>query len=261
MTPLLLGTATGGSFSKQSVAPYASLAPLYDILLGDRFFPLLRTTFERLSRRYGIRCHSAADVACGTGLFVRYLCARGVPEVYGVDRSAAMLRVASKKSRHTNADFLHQEFATLRLPRPVDLITCNFDSLNYLLDTAELLHAFRRFGDNLKPSGQLIFDMITDRPLWPHERPYVERVTGSGFTFRRIMRRERYSPIQRSSIAIALGDRTHREMHVQRGYPAATVIALLDRSGLELLGAHDFQTLGAVRPQTSRVVYIARSMS
>jgi ubiquinone/menaquinone biosynthesis C-methylase UbiE len=115
---------------RQTVTPYATLAPLYDALLSDRFFPQLRTTFEWLVRRHGIRFASATDVACGTGTFVHYLREHDVPVVYGVDRSSEMLRVAIQKNLGNGARFLLQDFATLQLPQPVDLITCHFDSLN-----------------------------------------------------------------------------------------------------------------------------------
>ena len=38
----------------QTVAPYATFASLYDALLGDAMFPLVRRNFEWLVRRYGV---------------------------------------------------------------------------------------------------------------------------------------------------------------------------------------------------------------
>jgi ubiquinone/menaquinone biosynthesis C-methylase UbiE len=110
------------SLGWRTAVSYAALAPVYDALLGDRFFLQLRRVFDWLVQCYGIRFRSAADVACGTGTFVRYLRERGVPVVYGVDHSLEMLRVAITKNQGTGARFLLQEFATLQLPQPVDLI-------------------------------------------------------------------------------------------------------------------------------------------
>src|SRR5262245_51798275 len=106
------------------VTPYAALARLYDAVLGDRFFRQLRPVFAGIVQRYGVRFAMAADVACGTGTFIRYLCARGVPGVYGVDRSPEMLRVAIAKNQGAGARFLLQDFARLRPPQPGDLLTC-----------------------------------------------------------------------------------------------------------------------------------------
>ena len=119
----------------QATTPYNALARTYDALLGTRFFLQLRRTFEQLVRRYGIRFASVADVPCRSGTFVRYLRQSGVPTVYGVDRSPAMLCLAMTRNLGNGARFLHQDFARLQLPQPVELITCNFDSLNYLLTT------------------------------------------------------------------------------------------------------------------------------
>src|SRR6266545_3192894 len=127
MSPVSHGPSATDHLLRRAAAPYATLAPLYDALIGARFFPQLRGAFERLVRRYGVRGDSAADIACGTGAFVRYLCRRGVPLVYGVDRSPEMLRIAIVRNQSNSARFLLQDFAALRLPRPVDLITCNFD--------------------------------------------------------------------------------------------------------------------------------------
>jgi SAM-dependent methyltransferase len=239
--------------------PYAALAPLYDALLGDHFFPRLRRAFERLVRHYGLRFALVADIACGTGAFVRYLCEWGAPVVYAVDRSPAMLRVAVAKNWGNQARFLLQDFATLQLPQPVDLITCNFDSLNYLLTAADLLRALRRFQANLKPGGHCVFDMITDQSPWPGPQPHVERVTGPGVIFVRVTRRDLQRGIQTSVVAISRNGRLHQEIHVQRGYPVAVVAGLLAQARFTLLGVHDFHTLGPALPRTRRVVYVGRS--
>jgi SAM-dependent methyltransferase len=242
----------------QTTIPYAGFASLYDAVLGNHFLSSLRYNFERLVWRYGLRFNSAADVACGTGVFARYLCQRGVPAVYGVDRSPAMLRVALARNRGNQARFFCQEFATLQLPQPVELITCNFDSLNYLLTTADLGQAFRRFHANLVPGGHAIFDMVTDRPWWQGSRPFTERITHPNFRFVRSSHWDPKRCRQTAVITITRNGRTEREVHVERGYPPALVVQLLPQAGLTSLGTHDFETLGRPQPSSPRVVYVAR---
>jgi SAM-dependent methyltransferase len=240
------------------VAPYATLALLYDALLGDRFFPILRRAFEWLVQRYNIRFTSVADVACGTGTFARYLRDRGVPIVYGVDSSPEMLRIAIRKNSGNGVRFLLQDFATLQLPQPVDLITSSFDSLNYLLNAADLLGALGSFHTNLKPGGHTIFDMITDLPSWQHPGPRIERVAGPGVTVVRLTRWDPRHSFQTALVSISRDGRPHQEIHVQRGYPVAMVFRLLARAKFITLGIHDFDTLQRVPPRTSRAVYVAR---
>jgi SAM-dependent methyltransferase len=242
------------------VTPYATLAPLYDALLGDHFFPQLRRVFEWLVRRHNTRFASAADVACGTGTFVRYLCESGVPIVYGVDRSPEMLLAAIQKNPGSGAHFLCQDFTTLQLPRAVDLITCHFDSLNYLLTTGDLLRAFRRFHANLNRAGHVIFDMITDQRRWQDVWPRVERMTGPGVTLTRVTRWDPRHSIQTAIVSVSRNGRSHQEIHVQRGYPITMVISLLMEARFTLFGTHDFQPLGPARPWTPRAVYVARAV-
>jgi SAM-dependent methyltransferase len=199
-------------------------------------------------------------VACGTGAFVRYLCERGAAVVYGVDRSPEMLRVAIAKNQGAGARFLRQDFATLQLPQPVDLITCHFDSLNYLLTSHDLLQALRRFRANMNPGGHLIFDMITGQPAWPAPRPRVERLTTSGLTVERVTRWDARCDLQTAQVSISRNGHSHRERHVQRGYPVAAVVGLLAQARLALLGVHDFQTLGRVTTWTPRAVYVAQAV-
>ena len=95
----------------RTMMSYRGFATLYDALLGDAMFPSVRRNFEWLVRRYGIRFHSAADVACGTGTFVRYLRQWGVP-LFGVDRAIAMLRIAMQKNRGQWCEVLATGYAT-----------------------------------------------------------------------------------------------------------------------------------------------------
>jgi len=242
------------------VTPYATLAPLYDALLGDHFFPQLRRVFEWLVRRHNTRFASAADVACGTGTFVRYLCECGVPVVYGVDRSQEMLRLAIQKNLGNAPRFLCQDFTTLQLPRAVDLITCHFDSLNYLLTTGDLLQAFRRFHANLNRAGHVIFDMITDQRRWQDMGPRVERMTGPAVTLTRVPRWDPRRSIQTAIVSVSRNGRSHQEIHVQRGYPVTMVIGLLIEAHFTVSGTHDFQTMRPTTAWTPRAIYVARAV-
>jgi SAM-dependent methyltransferase len=241
------------------VRPYVTLASLYDALLGDRFFPETRRTFEWLVPRYGIRFASVADVACGTGTFVRYLCGFSARVVYGVDRSPEMLRIAVVKNQDNGARFLLQDFSTLQLPHPVDLITCNFDSLNYLVTSPDLLRAFLRFHGNLNSAGHLIFDMITDHPSWHASKPCIEHVITPDFAFVRITRWDPRRRIQKATATISRGGSSYQETHVQRGYPIVRVDRLLAKAKFIVHGIHDFHTLKPATTRTSRAVYVARA--
>jgi SAM-dependent methyltransferase len=182
-----------------------------------------------------------------------------VPVVYGVDRSPEMLRVAIAKNRCTGARFLLQDFARLQLPQPVDLITCHFDSLNYLLTTADLLRALIRFRINLRPGGHVIFDMLTDRLPRQGLRPGLEEFTRKGVT---VMRMTHWDPrrcLQTAVVSILQDACSQRcEVHQQRRYPVAVVTGLLTQAGFAHLDIYDSETFKSATNWTSRAIYIAR---
>jgi SAM-dependent methyltransferase len=226
-------------------------------------FPLIKRNFERLVRRYGMHFHSAADVACGTGTFVRYLRQWGVP-VFGIDRAMAMLRIAVQKNRENGAKFLRQDLRQLQLPYPVDLITCHFDSLNYLLSTRDLLKALCRFRANLTQGGYAIFDMVTDVSpelklgvrVQRFDQPGVSSIWAIAWDSARKLR----VVTMHNFFAIAEGKyRCEREVHKQRQYPVRVVVELLVRCGFNVRGVHDAASLAAVTPRTYRAIYVARN--
>jgi SAM-dependent methyltransferase len=242
----------------ESVQPYGAFSVIYDELLGDRFFTELRRTFEWMIRRYGVRFKAVADVACGTGTFARYLRDIGAQPVYGLDCSPTMLQRAVRKNSGNGARFLLQDLRALRLPRPVDLVTCNFDSLNYLGSAAELRGAFRRFAENLGPHGHAIFDIVTECSTEQGRDLKVELPPGQGQAVIRMIRHDPASRLQIARLYLRRAGSVICETHVQRAYTIPEVVAALDGSGLRLRAVHDFHNPCGPPWRAERVVYLVR---
>jgi ubiquinone/menaquinone biosynthesis C-methylase UbiE len=248
------------SVQRQLTKNYSGLARFYDILLGNGFANRASENFDHLRRYYGLRPDSAADVACGTGTFILYLSSLGIRRIYGVDCSAEMLRIALDKNKANEACFLLQDFHSLCLPEPVDLITCNFDSLNYMLTEKDLLLALRRFHANLAPRGVLYFDIISFHQPWNARRPFQERRTWAGGEFWRRMHLDPRNGRQISLICMRLGNRIYLEEHHQRAYPIEVMVALLKQAGLNLVESRDFYTRQPVNRQTRRIIFVAQKV-
>ncbi|MBA2592481.1 MAG: class I SAM-dependent methyltransferase [Gammaproteobacteria bacterium] len=169
------------AISHRVAGPYTELAAMYDATLGVPFFVGTRRAFEELVRRYGINFRSAADIGRGTGLFAGYLSRRWSIPTYAVDRSPAMLAIAMLNCTGCEVGFLQQDIRCLQLPQPVDLVTANFDTLNYLLNGPDLRQTFRRIYVNLRVGGYFIFDLIT--PCQPQDSYLVRMrpLPGSAF--------------------------------------------------------------------------------
>lgn len=241
----------------EGVQPYGAFSVIYDELLGDRFFTELQRTFQWMIRRYGVRFKAVADVACGTGTFARYLRDIGAGPVYGVDCSPTMLREAIRKNSGNGARFLLQDLRTLRLPRPVDLVTCNFDSLNYLRSAADLRGAFRRFAENLGSDGHAMFDIVTECSTEQGRDLKIE-LRGQGQAVIRMIRQDPASQLQVAHLSLRRAGSVICETHVQRAYTIPEVVAALDGSGLRLRAVHDFHNPCGPPRRAERAVYLVR---
>ena len=144
----------------KQVTPYDRLAVLYDRLMGDSQSPIIIHAFEEAVRQHQIRFQTVADIGCGTGTFLSFI-ASPHRQLVGIDRSPAMLREARSKLQGANATLLCQDMRQLKLPAPVDLMTCNFDTLNYLTNPKAFLLSLKTFRNYIVSRGHLIFDLLT----------------------------------------------------------------------------------------------------
>jgi SAM-dependent methyltransferase len=242
------------------VAPYAGLASSYDVALGRDSLRRIVTALRQLIERYGIGFTSAADIGCGTGLFAAHLAKRWRVPVFAVDRSSAMLHEAIRNGSAAHARLLCQDIRRLRLPRPVDLITANFDTLNHILSPADLITTFRRVHANLCPGGHFVFDFVTDRQPWHPGQIYVERLPGVGCE---LVRQIAWDPIRRL-IVMALSQRWPKlgirtlERHVERAYATGDIIRWLRRCGFWIRALLDATTLEQAHGGSPRIVVVAR---
>ena len=102
------------------------------------------------------------DIACGEGSFAVVMAAAGY-RVSGVDQSAEMIALARERARLASiqVDFSVEDMRNLQFVEEFDLVTCFFDSLNYLLTVRDLQAAFHGVFAALRPGGYFIFDMNT----------------------------------------------------------------------------------------------------
>jgi SAM-dependent methyltransferase len=242
-----------GTFSARRLAtvpPYKGFAHFYDRIMGGAVAPVIKQTFERSRGRYGIRFASAADIGCGSGTFLLHL-AKFCYRLYGVDRSAEMLAMARRNTAGTGIRLLRQDLRGLQLPTRVDLITCNFDTLNYLLRIEGLQMAMERARDNLRDGGHFAFDVITGAGEEGRARDFVQRIRLPDAT---ALWRLRTDGNRRMSWVdmhwSSGGARPWREVHVQRWHSLPRLCALLNRCGLSIRGIHDVVSFAPASSQT-----------
>jgi SAM-dependent methyltransferase len=215
---------------------------------------------------FGLSASNVLDLACGEGTFLRGIAAENNRAV-GVDLSRRMLSLAQNTKaqgcpppRYAAADMLSLPF----VPGCFDLVTCWFDSLNYVTSEEELRSVFGEVCRVLVPGGAFVFDMNTVfalSVLWQREGVSIQRndsevleIHMPSFDFDTVTAKLEILVMVRE------GDRWRRieETHFERGYPPKDVIALLKNSGFEVRGVwEDLEYLTPLHDESPRMWFLA----
>ena len=165
---------------------YDLLAKHYDQVMLDHpmLFRRVRTAMLK-----GIlpRIESVCDLGCGSGEAALEFAARGL-DVFAVDISAQQCASVRRKARAEDVPIkvIRADMRTFRLPRPVDLITCEFDALNHLPRHSDLGRALKAVARALRPGGwfyfdvntQLAFERIWTTTSWLEEKEFKVAIHG-----------------------------------------------------------------------------------
>lgn len=252
--------------------PYQRYAEIYDRTGQNRFgAALAQVALERLAA-FEARIETAIDLATGTGAAAIELALTGI-EVTAFDQSREMLQEARRKSASLEAPIVWRDGSMehFKADRPVDLVTCFFDSINYLLDADDIGACFGSVASALVPNGWFVFDIITIGRFeadWNRTTHVAYENDHLLCLFRSTYDQEtRLSPLQltvfeRDSITPSIWRRWD-EMHIERGYPVAELTSLLENAGFEILAIDAFseanlEATGAANDSSERAIFFAR---
>ncbi|MHB1295124.1 MAG: class I SAM-dependent DNA methyltransferase [Anaerolineae bacterium] len=245
------------------MAIYQEYASVYDrsgqLGFSLRMLPYLRDVLAR---------HPAAgrvllDLACGTGTVAVAMASDGW-KVYAVDGSADMLAEARDKAESNGVALLasQQDMRRFVLPERVHLVTCLYDSMNYMLTSEDLLAVFKRVYAALEPGGLFLFDMNTAwamAMLWDDETYFTDSDDLSVvFTSSYESARQQVSVVVTCFERVGDLYRKITERHTEQAYPNEHVATLLTDVGFRVEAAYDCFTFRAPSPTTQRIMWAAR---
>jgi SAM-dependent methyltransferase len=232
------------------VPPYATLAPYYHSDWSG-FSKSYIALIERLGIGPKGGAATALDVACGTGTLAAALSEAGFA-VLGVDISPQMLDIARKA--FPAIDFIRGDMRDIGLDRRFDLITCSFDSLNYLLTLDDVRKAFRRISDHLVPGGHFLFDVNTARLYEDKQHGTIHRSI-HGVEFEQQLF---YDPTTRRSRTVFVFPGGDTEEHVQRPYEPAEVEEALSNTGLRVVRSFVNERLDPADDSAYKVYFLTQ---
>ncbi|HEX8616602.1 MAG TPA: methyltransferase domain-containing protein [Thermoanaerobaculia bacterium] len=240
---------------------YGAFAYAYDRALGERFFRAAQRMLDDMLERYPTPKRTHLDLACGTGLAVEYFRSRGWKST-GVDASVAMLEMARARAPRLAAG----DFRALPLRGRFARITCLYDSLNHLLDAADLAAAFRSVRGVMDEDSLFFFDMNHPEiypEVWGISDPFIAKGRDYHLEIATTYRsREKTGRAMVTGWADMNGKRVEiREQHRQRAYSQREITKALAEANLVPLEVIDFDPYGeadAVEAQTVKLFFVCK---
>ena len=138
-----------------SIRPYEKFAEVYDLVTQEEFYSDYFNFIKKIYKVFDfIPPRKILDVACGTGRLAKLFLEDGY-DVEGLDISESMLKVAQKRGLKTYLS----NMVDFNLKKQYDLVTCTYDSLNYILQESTLQKCLDSIYKHLNRDGIFICDL------------------------------------------------------------------------------------------------------
>ncbi len=198
------------------------------------------------------------DLCCGTGGLLQLATAQGF-EAVGVDNSVHQLRHARKKA--PGASLVQCDAQDFTTPRTFDVVTCIFDSVNYLTGVRQLRRLLARTSRHLKSTGVFVFDIKTVHGFKGEHTRILHDAR------RTIIFESSYDEDQRMHRFYVTGFvkrgklyAKFQEVHVQRAYSAEEIESELRAAGFKFC-VKDGETFGRPRRSSRRLIYVCSKVA
>lgn len=244
------------------VAGYNSFSEYYDSLMKNVGYKsrckYILDVFKRLDHDMGL----SLDLACGTGSLTVELKKCGV-DVYGVDASYDMLSHARQKAIDNELDilFLCQKMQSLDLYGTIDTCICTLDSINHLVNIADVQKTFDRVSLFMNQGGYFLFDVNT---VYKHN----EVLSNNTFVYdtEEVFCVWQNSLKENNIVNIEL-DFFEKEDNVyyrtsekfsERAYTDEQITTMLNKASFEVVKRYSDMSFDDAKDDDQRVIFVAR---
>lgn len=245
---------------------YEAFAEFYVKGLYPSYSKQMAELLPAVLERFDVRPHTLLDLACGEGTFAVEMAKRGY-RVTGVDLAPEMLRFARKRAKgeHIKAVFVQGDMRDLAFNEEFDLVTCWYDSMNYLLELEDLKRTFKGVYRALRPGGLFIFDMNTIYGLavrWQRQPCYIQQDTPglleihcASYDYEKNIATLRITGFRREGELWLRMDEEHKE----RGYTLEQIKEALKQANLcELACWGNLKEMSEPNPDSGRVWFVTK---
>ena len=242
---------------------YGQFAEVYDLLTSDIDYPARAAGFDRLILKHGGFRGILLDLGCGTGTLTEELAALGYDAI-GVDNSPDMLWQAQRKRMESGRDitYICQEMTELDLYGTIDAVVSALDSLNHLTDYGDFCAAIARAALFLHPDGVFVFDLNT-----PYKHQKILANNTFVYDYDEAFCAWQNTLLEDSLVQMDLSifvqteeglyDRLE-ESFGERAYSHEQVLKALEKAGLQLEAVYDEDFVSEPKPDSQRLIYVAK---
>ena len=241
---------------------YTGFAKVYDEFMDNVDYDNWTSYLIERLKEYNITEGILLDLGCGTGKITRKLAAHGF-DMIGVDNSFEMLDIARELSGEDQGIlYLLQDMREFELYGTVQAVVSVCDSLNYILETEELVQVFRLVNNYLEAGGLFLFDMNMDCKFQEIASSCIaENRENVSFIWNNLYdETEKINEYELTLFLRGEDDRYEKktEYHYERGYSIEEVKECLKEAGMEFVAAfHDYEEKEATG-ESRRVLFVAR---
>lgn len=248
----------------QNESIYTGFAEGYDRVMRDVDFEAWAIHVIELIDLHGLSRDRLLNAACGTGLAEPTWEKEGF-RVTGFDQSDEMVEVARKRAGPKSKNrFLVSDMRTFDLGERFDVVTCLYDSLNYLTEPEEVQAFFERAFAHLDPGGGFIFDVATEANIIDNFSSTTYAENFSDFAYIWDNEYNLKTKICKSDFAFfySRGDSSEFlrrcETHYQRMYRTSDLTKWVRQAGFKLLANYDGFSTRSPTPKSDRIHFVAQ---
>lgn len=254
---------TSAAGARRPAPPYSALAAGYDAVMAHVDYAAWAGYVHRLLERHRPDFASVLELACGTGSFALALQSYGPYRYLATDRSPQMIEVAQVKAERAGVPIAFEvaDFARFRAEAAADVVILLYDSINYLLEEADVRALLRRVHEALRPGGVFLFDQSTPANSINNEADFEDRGEAGGFAYLRRSVYDRETMLHTTLLDLDVGGQRFRERHVQRAYAVQAMRAFIEGTPFAEEGAYDGLTMTPASEASERVHWVVRRVS
>lgn len=248
-----------GKLMRKKSIPYQQLAIIYNQVMRHVNYSHWARYITSVIQKQGAAGKRLLDIGCGTGEFIYQIGNLGF-SADGCDPSSSMLKIAQEKNpgRKFWLDQLPELGHTQSQNYPV--VTCLYDTMNYLDSASTLLQALQRVYELLPPEGLFIFDVVSEEfcRLYFHQVDEKE-ILNPKYAYVRESYYHKAKTEQVNQFTIYTPEGIFEEKHIQKIFPFSQIEQIITQNtSFEMIDVYEDFTFFTAGKNSNRAHFILK---